>query len=738
MNPFRQNSVLFLVSFITLFLEIALIRWVSTEIRIFAYLSNFVLLACFIGIGSGCYLSSQKNRLYISFLALSLLIIFIQIPIKINLTGHELDIFTDIPVLLAAFKDSVIHYQRTSEKLRLMQAIGVISTLTMFFVIMLALFPLGQILGRVFDNHKDTIKAYSINVGASLLGVWAFSGISFVYAPPQIWLVISLILTGILMILLKDFSKKNIVTFFICLIVIYFCFAQKENPNDLQKTIWSPYQKLTLRPVMPFKTGIDPFTERSIAGYMIDVNNVGFMNMLNLSDSFKKAYSEYFVRQPMYKGEPQGFQNLFNFPYMLKAGAESVVIFGAGAGADVAGALRAGVKKVDAVEIDPGIYRLGLDYHPEEPYSDPRVHVFIDDARSYVKKTKDTYDIVYFGLLDAHAQSSSMNNMRMDHYVYTKESFEEAKQLLNPDGLFVVNFFVQRIWIGKRIKDLVRDTFGWEPIVVAFDQRKNGLGKVAIISGHNREYIINLIKNSEGALGPFIVNRLLNYDQGMFDNNLTVTETNDNWPYLYLRQPLIPEMYLLMTGILIGLFILSKGIFIKKGQRLDFHFFFLGAAFLLLEFQNINKTALLFGSTWIVNAVNISAILIFILLANLFVSKITIRNLKIPYLCLFLSLLIIFVVPLNIFNALGYWPKSILAGIMLNLPIFFAGIIFITSFKATDNKSVAFGSNLIGAAAGGLLECLPFLIGIRMLVLVTMGVYFLSLLFIKRVEFCAR
>ena len=212
---------------------------------------------------------------------------------------------------------------------------------------------------------------------------------------------------------------------------------------------------------------------------------------------------------------------------------------------------------------------------------------------------------------------------------------------------------------------------------------------------------------------------------------MDIKTSTDDWPYLYLRRPMVPEMHLCFIGIIISLFFLSKGFLLKKGSRLDFHFFFLGAAFLLLEFQNINKTALLFGSTWIVNSINISAILVFILLANLFVSRRKVQNLRIPYFLLLISLLFIFFVPLRAYNVLGYWQKSILASLALNLPIFFAGIIFIVSFKNSKHKNFSFGSNLIGSVAGGLLESLSFILGIRMLVLVTIGLYFLSFIFLK-------
>ena len=57
-----RNGKLFGVSFLVLFLEVLLIRWVSTEIRIFAYMTNLVLLACFLGVGSGCYLARRQGH----------------------------------------------------------------------------------------------------------------------------------------------------------------------------------------------------------------------------------------------------------------------------------------------------------------------------------------------------------------------------------------------------------------------------------------------------------------------------------------------------------------------------------------------------------------------------------------------------------------------------------------------------------------------------------------------------
>ena len=54
---------LFLISFLVLFLEVALIRWMPAYVRLLAYFSNFILLASFLGIGVGCLLAPVRARL---------------------------------------------------------------------------------------------------------------------------------------------------------------------------------------------------------------------------------------------------------------------------------------------------------------------------------------------------------------------------------------------------------------------------------------------------------------------------------------------------------------------------------------------------------------------------------------------------------------------------------------------------------------------------------------------------
>jgi len=82
-----------------------------------------------------------------------------------------------------------------------------------------------------------------------------------------------------------------------------------------------------------------------------------------------------------------------------------------------------------------------------------------------------------------------------------------------------------------------------------------------------------------------------------------------------------------------------------------------------------------------VNAFTITAVLLLILLANLVTHYFKIKNIKPFYILLFLSLIGLYLLPLSSLNIQNYYLKAGLTEIFLNFPIFFAGVIFIHSFK---------------------------------------------------------
>ena len=173
----RNNGKLFFVSILMLFMELFLIRWISTEVRIFAYVSNLVLLACFLGVGAGCYLAKKEANIFITLAMLVLIALSVKCLPFIYITD-----------MLGGFADSIIWFQFQEGSL-ILSLQGVVLTIYLFLMILVAFIPLGQILGSLLDNHRNIIAAYSINIIGSLIGIWVFSLLSFYYTPPWMWLL---------------------------------------------------------------------------------------------------------------------------------------------------------------------------------------------------------------------------------------------------------------------------------------------------------------------------------------------------------------------------------------------------------------------------------------------------------------------------------------------------------------------------------------------------------------------
>jgi hypothetical protein len=189
-------------------------------------------------------------------------------------------------------------------------------------------------------------------------------------------------------------------------------------------------------------------------------------------------------------------------------------------------------------------------------------------------------------------------------------------------------------------------------------------------------------------------------------------------------------MYLFIIASLLVVFMVAGRLMDSGGSLTsNRHFFFLGCAFMLLEFQNVSKAALLFGATWLVNAYIISAILVLTLAANAVVYAFRVKNCVPVYAALAVSIIILYVVPPDMLNSPGYSGGTAVAALLLNAPIFFSGIIFITSFSQAPHKDRAFGANLMGAALGGLLEPLSFITGIKALLLGVFALYALAFFF---------
>ncbi len=672
-NTIQKWFPLFLISSLGLFLELAVIRWLSAEVRLFSYFKNLPLLAAFLGLAIGFALVG-KDRDYRPTFA-PMLIIFVALTL---LVGRFIS-----PRVLAypSLEDDYLWF--TGNFSYWIALILFLCIVLIFFLMTLFVFvPLGQATGKQMALHAP-VPAYIVNILASLAGVWMFALLSWLQTPPVMWFGVALAGLGIYWGMQKLLTRNMVVVFVAVLAGIGILNGS---------TIWSPYHRLD---VVPLTLPRESDGQLVPVGYTLKVQQVFYQAAMDLSP---QALAKYDGDIP----DLVGAADTYNLLYTFVAQDAKVLVVGSGMGNDVAAALRNGAASVDAIDIDPAILALGRKIHPEHPYDDPRVKLVINDARAFFEQSTELYDVVVFGFLDSHTLLSGMSNVRLDSFVYTIESFEQVRMHLKDDGVVVVSFAGGQPYIDERLGRMLAEVFG-DGSVLTYQ----GVFGTSLVAGINEH---------ETIASPW---KVWEPDPAYEDLPLTT----DDWPYIYTRERTIPDAYwqvLLLIGI--ACFALMRRSF-PQALRPEWHFWLLGAAFLLIEFKSITEFALLFGTTWLVNALAISGVLVMALLANLLVLQVPNIKLGLIYVLLFISLALSYFFPLEWLISLESTFRAIVSMIFLSLPMFFAGLIFSESLRRAGETARPLASNLSGSFAGGVLEYGSLLWGIKSLYVIAALVY---------------
>jgi SAM-dependent methyltransferase len=690
-----------LVSFLGLFIEMLMIRWISSEIRIFAYFKNFVLIACFLGFGLGCYLCRRRINFLTFFVPLLLLVLLVQAP-----WPPLRELIAALPRMLADTSEmqvwEVTYVGLNYESLRMLFLSSVLLILPVFALIALLFVPIGQLVGWYLEQARG-IRGYTVNILGSLAGMAVYTGMCLLSAPPSAWVILAGAATLGLLWARSRLRWPVAALFAFCVLMLSL------PPFKPGRVYWSPYQKLRVVPLLD---------RGETVGYSLMTNESWYQWVANLSPEFVAAHLP-----PT--GPDSITWNSYNIPYHFYVAPPSVLVLGSGMGNDVAAALRNGAGRVVAVEIDPLILRLGRELHFEHPYDSPRVTPVLDDARSYIQNGQDKFDLIVFSLLDSHTTSSHYSNIRIDNYVYTQEALSAARRLLRDDGIFIVKFQVNTPWIADRLDSLLKQTFGQTPLQVQ-------VGPHGYNSG-GRFFITGSRSRMDAALRDPALADYVRWHRGATPQ--TATLTTDDWPYFYQRNRGLPLSVLVISVLIVivgGWLLRSTAI---GAGSIRWHFFFLGAAFLLLEAQIISRAALLFGTTWLVNSIVIAGLMLLIVAANFVVEALPGLSLRYPYAGIALSAALAYFLPTRALFVESVWLRALLCTVVLCVPVFFAGIIFVRSFAEAGFSGECLGSNLLGALVGGLLESLSMWIGIKALVLVAAALYGASALaLLKRVS----
>jgi spermidine synthase len=728
---------LFLISVLLLFLELACIRWFPAHVLFLTFLTNIVLLASFLGLSLGCLATGHRRN----YLAATPILLAVAL-----LAGTAMDAMHSYlyRVIDMGHQQSpqMVYFGAESQAVDVARfAIPVEAIVAVFFVLItLLMVGPGQALGRALKAVPNRLLAYTINILGSIVGIVLFAGCSWLQLEPFWWFLA--IAIGLVWFRIPSLpAPRSRLAWGALLLAALVAPGLTLLPDALRaqfahvsrETYWSPYYRINYS---------------GAPRHSIAVNLIGHQEMI----ARDRPYPAYAL------------------PHLLNRDAggkpfQDVLIIGGGSGNDVSRALQWGPSNVhiDVVEIDPVIYALGKRDHPDRPYQDPRVQVHLDDGRNFLRSTTRKYDLVIFALVDSLVLHSSYSNIRLESYLFTRQAFADVKRCLKADGTFVMYNYFRQGWIVSRLVKGVEEAFGAAPAVLTLPSQEvvrpeaPASGFTLCLAGHGADRVREAFERQ----GPYWLHADTRPDSEL-PNGFTIppvrkgTEgeikqhwlrfrlarveqppdplgsATDDWPFLYLRRPMIPDLSV-RGMILIGvLSLLLLGLFAPRktgtGSRWSFdgRMFFLGAGFMLVETKAVVHMALLFGSTWMVNSIVFFAVLVMILAANLFVLRLQPRRLTAWYLGLAAALTLNAVVPLDFFLGLARPVQLGGACLLVFAPILFAGVIFAVSFARVPQPDRSFGYNVCGAMLGGLAEYTSMLIGFQYLVLVALGFYALS------------
>ena len=664
----------------SLFLELAVIRWHGSVWEVFAFYKNFSLLACFLGLGLGYALARRQQVPGVVALGLLALQVGYLVALRHMVPIHWLE-----SVRVTPFPEQLNMGVVPAASIPQYVATYALLTVVLLFTALVFL-PIGQLCGRLLDQMPQ-LQAYGWNLVGSLGGVALMFLVSYLWTPPLIWFL----LAAAAVIALQAYGRRVLLIGFASAALLLVALAWPVVPG--WERIYSPYQLLERGPGM---AGLS----------LIQAAGTYYQRLHDLSPEAQNGFPARRVVAGYYE-----------LPYRLKPGAERVVVVGAGTGNDVAAALRSGVRQVDAVEIDPAILHFGKMYHPEHPYSDTRVTPIVDDARTFLRSTDNSYDLIVYGLLDSHTLLSHTSSVRIDSYVYTVEALREARARLAPGGVLSLTFAVISPELGRKIYLMMQQAF-------------DGTPPVSIDAQYETAVIFAQSKEGDLQLDPAVLASTGFEERSAFFANpdIRTDVATDDWPFFYMPQRVYPRSYLWAVGLVLGLSVLLYLQFIgARRVQSTLPFFFLGAGFMLVETKGITELGLAFGNTWQVIGIVIGAILIMAWLANWLAAHRPIRRAWLPWLLLLASigLGLMFVRSAGIEStASGRW----MAVLLLTCPLFFSGLVFSTLLSRTAEASSALGMNLLGAMAGGVLEYNSMYFGFQSLYWLAAALYGAGLL----------
>ncbi|HUU85359.1 MAG TPA: hypothetical protein VM243_17810 [Phycisphaerae bacterium] len=456
---------------------------------------------------------------------------------------------------------------------------------------------------------------------------------------------------------------------------------------------------------------------------------------------------------------------------------------GAGGGVDVLQALQAGATDVHAVEVNPHINDLMLDGELADfsghIYSDPRVRVVTEDARAYVRRHPNTFDVIYSLSSNSWAALASGSFAIAENYLFTVEAFQDYWESLTEDGFMMMEhqFYMPRL-TSALVEAL--DALGVPDPRSHFALYDLPLMRRKMVLVSRRPLTDEIRNNAFGELKPEnfgAIHLLFPAPDGLEDNLINrivlegwqnvagsapvdISPSTDDRPFVGqmglwrnfkwekpasmlglgvfgfpMTQVIVVVILLVVTVLIVPLTFLP---YLARGPNLRpapwLYFLVIGLAFMAAEIALMQRYTLFVGAS----AYTIAAILLALLVSSGIGSRCSRR---LGDATAFVGILVCLVLELSLLPAVARWlgdwpmtPRTVAAALMV-LPLgFFMGMPFPKAVLRVGSL-VDWGFAVNGAASvlgGALALLLALTYGFRMTLLAVMALYACAYLLISR------
>jgi len=222
--------------------------------------------------------------------------------------------------------------------------------------------------------------------------------------------------------------------------------------------------------------------------------------------------------------------------------ANKVLILGAGTGNDVLQARYQQVPNIDAVELNPQLTKLLTGNYREfsgDIYQQPGIQLHIAEARGFVKRSRDRFDVIQIALLDSHSAAAAGLYALSENYLYTQQAIQDYLARLSPDGYLSITR-----WIKLPPRDALKLA---ATVITALRDMGVNNPQQRIMLIRNWQTSTLLVKNSD--ISPPEIAALFKFcEQRLFDvayaPGIEASQVNR---YTILRQP---EYYQALTQLL--------------------------------------------------------------------------------------------------------------------------------------------------------------------------------------------